>query len=145
MKRALLFVLFSFLLTGSALAQAAPADLDAVRAPLKLYLKGHAEGDSTYMRQAFHPDARIFSLSDGALAHRTAAEFAALFTGGPASDEGDHHRRIVSIDVVGDVAVAKIELDYPRVFLTDYMTLVQVDGGWKIISKAFTRSAPRAR
>lgn len=97
------------------------------------------------MRQAFHPDARIVSLSDGAVASRTADEFAALFTRGPAPDEADRHRRVVSLDVTGDVAVAKLELDYPGAFLTDYMTLVHTADGWRILHKAFTRSAPRAR
>jgi hypothetical protein len=120
-------------------------DLNAVRAPLELYLQGQAEGDGDYMLRAFHPDAQIVSLSDGEVSARTAEEFAALFTRDPAPDESDRHRRIVSLDVTGDVAVAKLELDYPGAFLTDYMTLVRTADGWKILHKAFTRSAPRAR
>ena len=136
------------------LAAAAPAvptaaaqtpDLDAVRAPLELYLQGHAEGDGDRMRQAFHPDATISWMRDGAVAQRTVEAFAALFTRGPAPDEANRQRRIVSIDVTGDVAVARLELDYPGVFITDYMTLLRVDGEWRIIHKAYTRSAPRVR
>lgn len=133
------------LLAAGFTAASRSADLDAVRVPLDLYLQGQAEGDGTYMRQAFHPDARISWTDDGAVAQRTSEEFAALFTRGPAPDEADRHRRIASIDVTGDVAVARLELDYPRTFITDYMTLIRVGDDWKIIHKAYTRSAPRTR
>ncbi|MEL6616444.1 MAG: nuclear transport factor 2 family protein [Bacteroidota bacterium] len=131
-------------LAGFSLAQRS-ADLDAVRVPLDLYLQGQASGDGDYMRQAFHPDATVSWMDDGAVAQRTAEEFAALFTRGPAPDEADRQRRIASIDVNGDVAVARLELDYPRTFITDYMTLIRVGDDWKIIHKAYTRSAPRSR
>ncbi|MEM0963627.1 MAG: nuclear transport factor 2 family protein, partial [Bacteroidota bacterium] len=135
------------LVTGLAAPTAAAqsADLDAVRVPLELYLQGQAEGDGDFMRQAFHPDATVSWMRDGEVAQRTAEEFAALFTRGPAGDEADRQRRIVSIDVTGDVAVARLELDYPGAFITDYMTLLRVDGEWRIIHKAYTRSAPRVR
>ena len=41
--------------------------------------------------------------------------------------------------VTGDVAVVKVELDYPDAFLTDYFTLLKVDGKWMIRNKIFTR------
>jgi Putative lumazine-binding len=43
------------------------------------------------------------------------------------------------VDVTGDVAVAKAELDYPDVRLVDYFILVRAGGEWKIVSKAFQR------
>ncbi|GAB5519681.1 MAG: hypothetical protein RhofKO_19320 [Rhodothermales bacterium] len=144
MPRLLAAFCFVFALALPAVAQS-QAELDAARVPLELYLKGHAEGDGTFMSQAFHPDARIFWIGDDGVAFRTAEEFASLFTRGPASDEAQRKRTITHLDVTGDVAIATIELDYPRAFLTDYMTLIKVDGEWKIINKAYTRAAPRNR
>ena len=40
-----------------------------------------------------------------------------------------------SIDITGIAASAKIELDYPEIFFTDYFLLLKVDGEWKIIDK----------
>jgi hypothetical protein len=107
------------------------------RAPLELYLKGHATGDGEYFRRAFHPAARIEGNRDGKLWSRTREEFAAGAPGKPAEDEALRKRRIVSVDVVDDAAFAKIELDYPKVKFTDYMTLLKVDGEWKIMSKVY--------
>jgi len=107
------------------------------RVPLELYIKGHATGDGEYFRRAFHPDAKIQGNRDGKLLSRTREEFAAGAPGKPAEDEALRKRRIVSVDVVDDAAFAKIELDYPKVKFTDYMTLLKVDGEWKIMSKVY--------
>jgi hypothetical protein len=121
--------------SGSAGAQE-PAD-SGPRAPLELYLKGHATGDGEYFRRAFHPDAKIQGNRDGKLFSRTREEFAAGAPGKPAADEAQRKRRIVSVDVVDDAAFAKIELDYPAVKFTDFMTLLRIDGEWKIMSKVY--------
>jgi hypothetical protein len=107
------------------------------RAALDLYLKGQATGDGEYYRRAFHPDAKIQGNRDGKLVSRTREEFAAGAGGQPAADEAQRKRRIVSVDVVDDAAFAKLELDYPKVKFTDYMTLLKVDGEWKIMSKVY--------
>lgn len=131
------------LLAGFALAPS--SDLDDVMVPLNLYMDGHATGNGDLMRQAFHPEAKLFWNDDDGLAQRPSPEFADLFTGRVAQDEADRKRRVVSVDITGDVAVAKIELDYPRVFITDYMTLIRVGDEWKIINKTFTRGPARSR
>ena len=126
------------LVLGAGLAARAQDAADAgARAPLELYLKGHATGDGEYFRRAFHPDAKIQGTRDGKLYSRTREEFAAGAAGKPADDEALRKRRIVSVDVVDDAAFAKIELDYPKVKFTDYMTLLKVDGEWKIMSKVY--------
>ena len=43
-----------------------------------------------------------------------------------------------SIDITGDAAVVKLVLDYPSAYITDYMTLLKIDGRWWIVNKAFT-------
>ncbi len=47
------------------------------------------------------------------------------------------------VDITGTAAIAKIELDYPDVFFTDYMSLLKVDGEWKIVDKIFDRAPSR--
>ncbi len=118
-------------------AAAVRAEDAGARAPLELYLKGHATGDGDYYRRAFHADAKIQGIRDGKLVTRTREEFAAGAAGKPAEDEALRKRRIVSVDVVDDAAFAKIELDYPKIKFTDYFTLLKVDGEWKIMSKVY--------
>ena len=48
-------------------------------------------------------------------------------------------RKVVSVDVVGDAAVAKLELKRPDAVVTDYMSLLKVEGRWVIVNKIFSR------
>jgi hypothetical protein len=114
----------------------------AAREPAELYLRGHATGAAEFFRQAFHPEARLYWIKDGQLASRTSAEYIAGAKGSPADDEARRRRRIVSLDVTNDAAVAKIDLDYPDRHLVDYLALLKIEGRWKIVNKIFT-SLPR--
>ncbi len=115
----------------------------AVRETLEHYLAGHATGDGAHMRMAFHSDALLHWVDEGALRQRAAADYIAGFTGRPAPDEADRRRWIEEVDVTGTAASAKIVLDYPSGRFVDYMSLLRVDGEWKIVNKIFHR-APRS-
>ena len=61
------------------------------------------------------------------------------FRGKPPADEAKRKRRVVMVDVTGDAAVAKVELDFPDAKFTDYFSLLKVGNEWKIIHKWFHR------
>lgn len=108
-----------------------------VRAALEHYLAGHATGDGAHHKMVFHPDSKLYFNRDGRFSSRTSADYIAGSPGKPAADEALRKRRIVSVDVTGDAAMAKIELDYPQTFFTDYFNLLKVDGKWMIVNKTF--------
>ena len=124
-------------------AAATDAEYQAVAATVKLYFQGHATGNGDFFRKAFHPDAKLFWVRDGALAQRTSAEFIAGADGKPADDEAKRVRKIAMIDIADDAAVAKVELDYPDATLIDYLSLLRLDGKWVVVNKIFHRGAPR--
>lgn len=103
------------------------------------YFAAHATGSGESLRGVFVEDGRMFWAADGQLRSRTSTDYINGFSGKPAADESQRRRRILNVDVTGDVAVAKAELDYPEVRLVDYFILVRAGGGWKIVSKAFQR------
>lgn len=116
----------------------------AVRQTLDYYLQGHATGNGEFHKKAFHPEARLFWIRDGQFAQRTSAEYIAGASGKPAPDEAQRKRSIESVDVTGNAAIAKVVLDYPSGRFTDYMSLLKVDGQWKIVNKTFVVE-PKAR
>jgi hypothetical protein len=122
---------------------AASADEAGVRKAIEAYFEGHATGQGDHFRRGMHADMRFSGLRDGKLFHRTLDEFAGGFPGKPAADEAKRKRRIVNIDITGIAASAKIELDYPNVFFTDYFLLLKVDGEWKIMDKIADPGQPR--
>ncbi|MGH7587755.1 MAG: nuclear transport factor 2 family protein [Gemmatimonadota bacterium] len=143
MKRSILSViLFMAFAASPALAQA-DSEEAAVRAALEHYLLGHATGDGAHHAMVFHDVANLYWIRDGELATRTSADYIAGAPGEPAEDEAQRRREITMVDVTGDAAVARIVLDYPDAVLTDYMSLLKIDGEWKIVNKIFTRE-PKA-
>jgi len=139
--------LISFALILSAIALAASAqtaDKDAARVPLENYVKGHATGDGEFMKKAFHTEGNLIFIRDGKYMTRSFAEYIAGFTGKPAADEADRKRSIEMVEVSGNAGVGKIILDYPTVRFVDYMTLLKIDGEWKIVNKIFY-AEPKAK
>jgi hypothetical protein len=121
-----------------AFAQTAPADDEAgVRAALQHYLNGHATGDPEEFRKAFHPDARMTFVREGKITITPISEYIARAPGKPPADEAKRARRITSVEVVGNAAFGRIELDYPTTFFVDYMSLLKENGRWVIIAKSF--------
>jgi hypothetical protein len=124
-----------FVLVGAAVAQ--HPDADAVKVPLENYLKGHATGDGEYMKKAFHTEGVMMFMRDGKYTTRSFTEYIAGFTGKPPADESKRKRWIESVHVVGSAAMAVIILDYPAAKFTDYMSLLKINGEWKIVNKSF--------
>ncbi len=141
MKKTIFILLAALFLAGAAVAQTPKKDL--VRIPLENYLKAHATGNAEYHKKAFHTEGQLIFIRDGKYTTRSFADYIASSPGKPAADEAKRKRWIESIDVVGNAATAKIILDYPNARLTDYMSLLKINGEWKIVNKVFT-SEPKA-
>lgn len=137
----------ALLLSVLASAQSDTASDAAVRRTIEQhYFAAHATGSGESLRGVFVEDGRMFWSSDGQLRSRTSTDYINGFSGRPAADESQRRRRVLLVDVTGDVAIAKAELVYPDVRLVDYFILVRAGGDWKIVSKAFQRfpkGAPR--
>lgn len=115
----------------------AGAEDAAVRAAIEHYFRGHATGDGAHFRNVFHPESKLFFIRDGKLTLWTSEEYIGRASGKPAPDEAERKRVIDWIDVTGDAAVVKLRLVYPAVTFTDYMSLLKIDGEWKIVNKTF--------
>ncbi|HRH44434.1 MAG TPA: nuclear transport factor 2 family protein [Pyrinomonadaceae bacterium] len=111
---------------------------ELVKIPLENYLKGHETGNPEFMKKAFYSEGKLIFIREGKYTTRTFDEYiAGMKDGKPAADEANRKRWIESIDVSGNVATGKIILDYPTVKFVDYMTLLKIDGEWKIVNKSF--------
>ena len=135
------YLLFAFILcTFTVITNAQTPEKDAVKVPLENYIKAHATGDPEYARKAFYTEGNMIWIRDGMYSSESLDSFIKrAFTGKPAADEVKRkdNRKIEAIDITGNAAVAKIVLDYPNVKFVDYMTLLKINGEWKIVNKSF--------
>jgi hypothetical protein len=137
----------ALLAAGAADLSARWADEAAVRQTVQYYFDGGENRDSLALRKAFHSDARMLYAKDGKLVVVPIGEYITR-VGSSKAQPGEvdsTRRRVTSVDVVGDAAIAKVELERPDALLTDYMSLLKVDGRWQIVNKIFTREVRRER
>jgi hypothetical protein len=131
----------ALLAAGAADLSARWADEAAIRQTVQYYFDGGKNRDSLTLRKAFHPEARMLFAREGKLVVMPIGEYITR-VGSESLKPGEvdsTERKVVSVDVVGDAAVAKLELKRPNAVLTDYMSLLKVDGRWLIVNKIFTR------
>ena len=112
------------------------ADEAAIRQTVQLYFDGGEK-----LNQAFHGDARMLYVKEGKLQLVPIADFIAksiAYSAKPKdATRAEPVKRISSIDVAGNAAVAKLEITKPGWVVTDYMSLLKVDGSWVIVNKTF--------
>jgi hypothetical protein len=109
----------------------------AAMVPLQDYILAHETGKPEYVNKAFSGDAKITGYRDGRLVTLSVEQYAARFSGVPAPDEAQRRRSVEILDLTVDAAIAKVVLDYPTIKFVDYMSLLRIDGAWKIVNKSF--------
>jgi hypothetical protein len=143
------FLLFAFVLCTFAVSAIGQTDEEeAARVPLENYIKAHATGDPEYARKAFHTEGNMIWMREGRYSSESLDSFIKrAFTGKPAADEEKRkdNRKIEAIDISGNAGVARIVLDYPAVKFVDYMTLLKINGEWKIVNKSFYAEPKKAQ
>lgn len=133
----LLLLSLIFLISSAALQTEQDPEEELVREAIEYYFQAHATGNGEYLREAFHPVADLYFVRDDVLAQYTLEEYIDLFDGSPEPDEDQRIRRIDEIDIAGNAAIATITLDYPNAIYTDYMSMLKIEGQWKIVNKTF--------
>ncbi len=104
------------------------------------YFDGLHHSDTARLRRVFHPAALYACATDGSLLLRTMDEYFPVVDArpSPASRGEPRHDRIVSIEFAGPVtAFARVECAIAPKAFVDFLTLVRLDGRWRILSKVF--------
>ena len=104
------------------------------------YFDGLHHSDTARLRRVFHPAALYACATDGSLLVRTMDEYFPVVDArpSPASRGEPRHDRIVSIEFAGPVtAFARVECAIAPKAFVDFLTLVRLDGHWRILSKVF--------
>jgi hypothetical protein len=115
-------------------------EIEAIEKVVWTYLDGLYEGDTSKLGQAFHEVSHLYAADKGGVADVPRAQWFDLVKSRPSAKSRGLKRtdRIVSIDLSGpETAFVKLECSlHPRYF-TDYLTLLKLEGGWKVVSKTY--------
>jgi sulfur transfer complex TusBCD TusB component (DsrH family) len=110
----------------------------AVKETVGYYFNGVAERDIDCMRRAFHPDCKMMYVQNGVLAQVAQEEWYERIRNNPPA-QAVLYRKIISVDITGNAASVKAETDFTTFKFIDYLSLLKIEGRWKIVNKLFYR------
>ena len=111
-----------------------------IEALLGRYFDGLYHSDAALLGRVFHPQAIYACATDGRLTHMTMDAYLPMVAArpSPASRQEKRRDRIISIAFAGPVtALARVECAIGEKRFTDLLSLVQLEGEWRIIAKVF--------
>ena len=133
-----IFFIISLIISSDTLsAQGKQADEELIRITLNNYIEGRNNGDTARLASAFHKqaDLRFRNEETGNLVIWSISDYLGKFTLGK---KINCTGKIVSIDVAGSAAQAKIEIYYRDRTYADYINLLRISDKWVIASKVYS-------
>ena len=105
------------------------------------YLDGYLNARAEQLSQAFHETCPLLSIEEEKLDRTEMSAWLENLRDRQA--KGDIRKaesKILGIDVSGNAAIAKVCLGFPKFVFTDYLSLLRIDGHWKIVNKTYSRT-----
>jgi Putative lumazine-binding len=120
-----------------------PMDTDnaALIAIAQAYFDAAYEMDADKFASIFHPSSSVTRVGDDGNVSVTPVEMwlaAVRNIKAPKQLGLQRHDEILSIDVVRELALLKLELQIPPRYFTDMLSCIRVNGTWKIVQKVMT-------
>jgi hypothetical protein len=116
------------------------ADEQAIKDTIQTYFDSMFESSGEKAHSAFHPNAKITGEINGELHEMSVADFAEFVASQQPSpkEKGESARLdVVSLDIAGKTAVARVRDDYLGMTFLDTLSLLNTDGQWRIYNKLF--------
>ena len=113
--------------------------LPAIATAVQTYFEGMHFGDPQRLRAVVHADAFVTGYYHGDYTRQSLAEWLVEVeaTKRPSESGEPFDMHIVSVDVSTQIAVVKVAVLYLGLRFTDYLTLADLDGGWRIVHKSY--------
>lgn len=136
MKKTSLLLLL-FILSTATFSQTLEEEKAAIAKTIQFYFEGMMERDRTKLDQAFDHSARLIGYRGDKFTVTPFEEWASGTAKGEKRKLTDFKNHLIEIEVKGYTAVAKTELFWPGIYYYDYLTLIKIDGIWKIVHKTW--------
>lgn len=100
------------------------------------YFEGWMTGDTTLLGKAMHPTCQLKNVKDDKVLEYDRSTYLGFFKPRPRRENSGG--RIIKIDVTGNIASAKCEIETPERLHTDYFNLMKIADRWYIVDKSAT-------
>ncbi len=113
------------------------SEIAAIEQTIHKYFEGMIERDRNKLDQAFDPTARLIGYRGEQFTVTAYEDWAKGTASGSPRNPADFKNHILGIEFKGYTALAKTELFWPGIYYYDYLTLIKIDGKWKIVHKTW--------
>ncbi len=123
------------------------SDQQQIENTIQTYFDSSNESSAEKVHAVFHPNAKITGYTDDGLREIPVSDYAKLVGSLQPSpkDKGETLKaEILSIEIAGDTAVARVRDDFVGKTYLDTLSLIKVDGTWVIYNKIFHIEGPSA-
>lgn len=111
-----------------------------IHAVIKDYVAGMMESSKAHIEKAFHEKAKVTGYLGPdflELSRTDFAEYCAAQQPSPKANGVKEFYEVVSLDISGETAVAKVKDNYLGHMFLDTLTFVRSEGKWSIYNKLF--------
>lgn len=109
-------------------------DQEKVKETILVYFDGLINHNEASLRKAFHPSAHLMASINSCFCNIEFEDW--VNSQSPEiRDTVNYKNKIVSIEISGNMAVAKVDLEWPKIHYIDYLSFLKVDSEWKIVNK----------
>jgi hypothetical protein len=130
-----LIILLYLLVTPICFSQ--NSDYAEIEKTVNYYLDGGTNNDYETLKKAFHENATMKFIAKNKYKEVNALEFFKRVI--KPNPKQNRITGISYINISGNTASAKLEIEYPTFTFIDYMNLLKIDGEWKVVSKIYFR------
>src|SRR3954451_7329714 len=115
---------------------------DQITAAVGLYIDGAREGDAGKLREAFHPEARMWGSLGGQRFDIPISAMIEMFDGKPCDVDGSYVATITSCEQNEDTAEVTLAEEgfWGTVSFVDFFSLARIDDEWKVVNKTFVHT-----
>ena len=115
-------------------------DKKEIEQTVQVYFDSMFESDIEKVNTAFHPNAMISGNFGGSFSEMNREDFGKFVASQQPTpkEKGDTPRlEILSIEIAGDTAVARVRDDYLGKTFLDTLSMVKLEGNWSIYNKLY--------
>ena len=138
MKKSLIFAFIFAFIGFLPKTNAQNTDITLIQSVINdLYFEGWLTGDTTKVGKAMHSSCHLKVYRGTEFVDINRNDYLGRFK--PQAKDGVSAGRIVSLDITGNIAAAKCEIETPKAIFTDYFNLIKMGETWYIVDKISTR------
>ena len=117
---------------------------DAVATVAENYFKAMINADEAELRRLFHPQAPVTGLFGGEFSFGSLDSFIDFVKSTPAANENGNPLEyyVEGLVLAGDTAVVTVGNYCYSTRFTDHLSMIKINGDWRIVAKAYCTHPP---